>query len=263
MRGAPGFPGGRAYARPPMTVNPAWPPPAPPSSGTPRVRWGLGDVVWVWIVSFLAAGFASAVYLGVVGDPHHLTGWYIAVATVAQNGATVLALVGVAHWKGAGSLRADFGFAFRIADWWWGAIGVGVSIGTGLLMIPIQRVLDDPPSQEVIRIIDRSGGAAAIAGALAVAIAAPIGEELLCRGVLLRSLQRRFRPGVAVAITSVVFAAVHPLLDPSAILAVVPLLILSVVSGVAAVRSGSLSRSIWLHVGFNAITAVSLVTHWP
>jgi hypothetical protein len=51
--------------------------------------------------------------------------------------------------------------------------------------------------------------------------------------------------------------------DPSAIRAVVPLLILSVVSAIAAVRSGSLSRSIWLHIGFNAITAVSLVTHWP
>ena len=260
MRRAPGFPHRRAYARPPMTVNPAWPPPAPPS---PRVRWGLGDVVWVWLLAIVVAGFASGIYLGIVGNPKHVTGWFIAVVTVAQNGATVIALMALARWKGVGTLRADFGFGIRIADWWWGAIGIGVSIATGLLMFPIERLMHDPPSQEVIRIIDRSSRPAAIAGALAVAIAAPIGEELLFRGVLLRSLQRRFRPGAAVAITSVVFAAVHPLLDPSAILAVVPLLILSVVSGIAAVRSGSLSRSIWLHVGFNAITAVALVTHWP
>lgn len=246
-----------------MTVNPAWPPPAPPSSGPRRVRWGIGDVIWVWLVAVVVAGFASTIYLGVVGHPRHITGWFIAVATVAQNGAIVVALMAVSRWKGVGTLRADFGFGFRIADWWWGAIGVGVSIGTGLLIIPITRLMADPPSQEVIRIIDRSSGPAAIAGALAVAIAAPIGEELLFRGVLLRSLQRRYRPGVAVAITSVVFAAVHPLLDPSAVLAVVPLLILSVVSGIAAVRSGSLSRSIWLHVGFNAITALSLLAHWP
>ncbi|MFM8973968.1 MAG: lysostaphin resistance A-like protein, partial [Actinomycetota bacterium] len=100
----------------------------------------------------------------------------------------------------------------------------------------------------------------ALAGALAVAIAAPIGEELLFRGALLRSLQRRVRPGAAIAITSVVFAAVHPLLDPSAVLAVVPLLVLSVVCGIVAVRGGDLSRSIWLHVGFNTITAIWLIT---
>lgn len=246
-----------------MTVNPAWPPPAPPSTGPRRVRWGIGDVIWVWLVAIVASGFASAIYLAVVGHPNHVTGWFLAFATLAQNGATVVALMGVARWKGIGTLGADFGFGLRIHDWWWGAIGVGISIASGLLLFPIDRLIGDPPSQEVIRIIDRSSGAAAIAGALAVAIVAPIGEELLFRGALLRSLQRRFRPGVAVAITSVVFAAVHPLLDPSAILAVVPLLILSVVSGIAAVRSGSLSRSIWLHVGFNAITAVSLVTHWP
>lgn len=246
-----------------MTVNPAWPPPVPPSSGSRRVRWGIGDVIWVWVATFVVAGFVSTLYLGAVGNPRQLTGWFIAVATVAQNGATVAGLMAVSRWKGRGTLRADFGFGLTIRDWWWGAIGVGVSIGSGLLIIPIDGLLTDPPSQEVIRIIDRSSGAAAIAGALAVALAAPIGEELLFRGALLRSLQRRFRPGVAVAITSIVFAAVHPLLDPSAILAVVPLLILSVVSGIAAVRSGSLSRSIWLHVGFNAITAVSLVAHWP
>jgi membrane protease YdiL (CAAX protease family) len=246
-----------------MTVNPAWPPPVPSSTGPRRVRWGIGDVIWVWLAAIVVSGFASAIYLGLSGHPHRITGWYLAFATVAQNGATVVALMGVARWKGIGTLRADFGFGLRIRDWWWGAIGIGISIATGMLLFPIDRLISDPPSQEVIRIIDRSSGAAAIAGALAVAIVAPIGEELLFRGALLRSLQRRFRPGVAVAITSVVFAAVHPLLDPSAILAVVPLLILSVVSGIAAVRSGSLSRSIWLHIGFNAITAVSLVTHWP
>ena len=37
---------------------------------------------------------------------------------------------------------------------------------------------------------------------------------------------------------------------------VVPLLALSLVSGIQAVRSGDLSRSIWLHVGFNALAAI-------
>ena len=44
-------------------------------------------------------------------------------------------------------------------------------------------------------------------------------------------------------------------------LAVVPLLALSLVSGIQAVRSGDLSRSIWLHVGFNALAAIGLLLH--
>jgi hypothetical protein len=246
-----------------MTVTPGTPPPIPTPMGPRRVHWGIGDVIWVWLAAFVASGIAATAYLGLVGHPHRLTGWYIAVVTAAQNGAVVIALTAVARWKGIGTLRADFGLRIRARDWWWGGIGIGISLGTGWLLLPIQLLLRDSPSQEVVRIIGRSSGAAAFAGALSVAIVAPIGEELLFRGALLRSLQRRFRPWVAVAITAVVFAAVHPLLDPSAILAVVPLLVLSVVSGIAAVRSGELSRSIWLHVGFNVITAVFLLLHWP
>jgi len=242
-----------------MTVHPDWPPPAVPSAPPRRVRWGLGDVIWVWFaaiaVSVVAAGMAAAFS----SDPERPTGWNILVGTVAQNGAVVLALLLVARTKGVGSLRADFGLRIRLRDWWWGLVGVGISVGTGALLVPVQRLLDESPSQEVVRIIDRSSGAAALAGALAVAIAAPIGEELLFRGALLRSLQRRFRPVVAIGVSSVVFALVHPLLDPSAVLALVPLLVLSVVCGIVAVRGGDLSRSIWLHAGFNTITAIWLI----
>ncbi|MFM7616295.1 MAG: lysostaphin resistance A-like protein [Actinomycetes bacterium] len=243
-----------------MTVNPAWPPPVAPTDPTRRVRWGLGDVVWVWFAAIAVSIAAAGVAAAFAAEPDRPTGWNILVGTVAQNGAVVLALAAVARVKGVGSLRADFGLRIRLRDWWWGLVGVAISVGTGALLIPIQHLLDDSPSQEVVRIIDRSSGAAALAGALAVAIAAPIGEELLFRGALLRSLQRRVRPGAAIAITSVVFAAVHPLLDPSAVLAVVPLLVLSVVCGIVAVRGGDLSRSIWLHVGFNTITAIWLIT---
>jgi membrane protease YdiL (CAAX protease family) len=243
-----------------MTVHPEWPPPAAPPAPTRPVRWGIGDVIWVWFAAVVVSGFVAAIYLGAVADPDRPTGWFLAVATVAQNGTLVAGVIAVSRWKGVGDLRADFGFAIRGRDWWWAAVGSGVLVGTGILMAPIQRLLGDAPSQEVVRIIDRSSGTAAIAGALAVAIVAPIGEELLFRGLLLRSLQRRFRPGVAILISAVVFAGVHPLLDPNAILAVVPLLILSVVSGIQAVRTGSISRSIWLHVGFNTFTAVALVS---
>ncbi len=87
---------------------------------------------------------------------------------------------------------------------------------------------------------------------LGVALFAPLVEELLFRGLLLRSLLRRTSPVAAVVISSVVFAAVH-LLDPNTAPLMAPLLLLAAISGIRAVRSGDLSQSILLHVGFNLL----------
>ena len=85
----------------------------------------------------------------------------------------------------------------------------------------------------------------------------PLVEELLFRGLLLRALLRRTTPVWAVVISSVVFAAVH-LLDPSTLPLMAPLLLLAVISAIRAVRTGDLSQSILLHVGFNLLSAILL-----
>jgi membrane protease YdiL (CAAX protease family) len=59
-------------------------------------------------------------------------------------------------------------------------------------------------------------------------------------------------------ISSVAFAAVH-LLDPSTLPLMAPLLLLAVISAIRAVRTGDLSQSILLHVGFNLLSAVVLL----
>ena len=93
---------------------------------------------------------------------------------------------------------------------------------------------------------------------LGVALFAPVVEELLFRGLLLRALLRRTTPVTAVLISSVVFAVVH-LLDPSTAALMAPLLLLAVISGIRAVRTGDLSQSILLHVGFNLLSAILLL----
>ena len=97
--------------------------------------------------------------------------------------------------------------------------------------------------------------------ALVAAVIAPICEELLFRGLLLRALRRRLEPVPAVAIQALVFALAHPLLSPTVgDLAVVPaLFLLGVASGVAATRKGDLSASILMHIGFNLVTTLAAV----
>lgn len=248
--------------------------PSPGTSNSPSVRWGLGDAIWVWLAALAVTLFAGAAFTalrGVLGlsvsgvggtgsGGNALTDiWDLVFGSLIQNAAIVAFIVVVSHVKGVGSLRRDFGLRLRMRDLWWLPAGALISAGSAILLEPILYFMGKPPTQAVVTIIDKSSGVAAVAAALSVAIAAPIAEELLFRGLVLRSLQRRYRPGVAISITALTFAAVHPLLDPKAILAVVPLLILSVVSGIQAARRGDLSRSIWLHVGFNAITAAGLL----
>jgi membrane protease YdiL (CAAX protease family) len=95
-----------------------------------------------------------------------------------------------------------------------------------------------------------------------IVLLAPLTEELLFRGTLLRSLLRKMSPEWAVLVTAVAFGLVHALGDPSigTVIALPAIILLGVVSGYQAARTGNLSRSILLHVGFNALTVVFLFT---
>jgi membrane protease YdiL (CAAX protease family) len=90
---------------------------------------------------------------------------------------------------------------------------------------------------------------------------APLTEELLFRGVLLRSLLRRCSPAVSVLLSALIFGLAH-FLDPDSRRLLAPLMLLGVISAVRAVRTGELSQSIWLHAGFNLLSVAFLLAGW-
>jgi len=85
------------------------------------------------------------------------------------------------------------------------------------------------------------------AGFFAIAIAAPLVEELLFRGFLQNSLARHMPIWGAIILSSLCFAAVH--LQPYAIPG---LMSLSIAFGYLYHRTGSLRMNILLHMGNNA-----------
>jgi hypothetical protein len=94
-----------------------------------------------------------------------------------------------------------------------------------------------------------------------VLLIAPVAEELMFRGVLLRSLLRRVDAGAAVFVSALAFGLVHLLDFTVGSLIAFPVLVLfGVIAGWLAVKSGDLGRSVLFHVGFNAFTAVALIT---
>jgi len=229
-----------------------------------RVRWGIPDVALAWLAGVLLSLFAFPLGNADVGAEHQPIRFYLG-ALVLQNLGTVLALIVISKRKGQNSLGRDFGLVWPFdrlragAVAGWVAAGVGLSIAGNLLLAPIQALVDlDEPAQEVSRVIERSGTAGRVLMGLAVVLIAPPVEELLFRGALLRSLQRRWSAPVAIFVSASVFAAIH-LVDPGARYVLPALLLMGLVSGYQAVKHGDLARSVLLHAGFNLLTAVLLV----
>jgi membrane protease YdiL (CAAX protease family) len=209
------------------------------------------------IGALLGAGIAVAVFRPTADSD---SVGVLLVSLVSQNAAMIAWIAWVAHRKAQTTLRGAFGFELRWRDWWWLPAGSAVQLGAVLFIAPLAHLAGNE-SQRAVDTIESARGLSRVALAIAVITIAPAAEELLFRGVLLRSLMRKISPGAAVATTAVIFAGVHWLLDPSlgSAAALPALTALALLAGDQAVRTGSLSRPILLHAGFNLVTAVTIL----
>jgi membrane protease YdiL (CAAX protease family) len=230
-----------------------------------RVRWGIGDA----ILAFVVGTVVSAIVGVAVVDPNHPNRPNTLIVLICvQNFAIIAWLAMVARRKGTGTLRSDFGLELVrparawISDLPWFFVGIGLQLVSFIPIGLLESIYGHTAKQDVVKSADQALGWQIPVLALAIVLLAPITEELLFRGTLLRSLLRKMSPEWAVLVTAVVFGLVHALGDPSigTVIALPAIILLGVVSGYQAAKTGNLSRSILLHVGFNALTVVLLFT---
>ena len=129
-------------------------------------------------------------------------------------------------------------------------------------MLPITELagLKDS-SQDVVQTFEHSAGLLEKVGvAIGVVLVAPVAEELLFRGALLRGLLRKWSPVVAVNGAALAFALVHVIGDPGTGYYLPAFLLLGLVSGWRAVATGRIGQSICLHAGFNLLAAIQIIT---
>lgn len=230
-----------------------------PSHRPTRVGWGLPDFAFVYLAGLVGATVAFTVAVAVTGldAGEDFSSGVLLFGFAAQLASQVAVLAIVSRRKGLGSFAADFGLALRARDWWAVPLGVALQIGLGILLLPIIELAGNE-EQAVVEDLQEAGGLAVVGLALVAAILAPLIEELVFRGLLLRALLRRTDTTRAVILSSVIFGLVHLVGDPSlGSLAVVPALVgVGMVAAILAVRSGSLSQPILLHVGFNLLTTL-------
>ena len=235
---------------------PTWSAGSPPQARRPLpLRAGL-----LVVAGFGAALAISAVVLR-IGEPSRPLVTALAVI-VLQYAAMFGLCVTVSRRWGTSSLREDLGLRFRRRDTidgvvgWLAGLGVVAALGSLLERAGVPLASNNPfsdPSRDSLSL--PQWAAVAVVG-LVMVVLAPFFEELLFRGVLMRSLSSATPPAVAIGIQGLVFGAFH--VQPTRGMGNVGLL--AVLSGLGCVlgwishrREGRLGGSIVAHMLHNTL----------
>lgn len=222
--------------------------------------WTFADFILVWLGGFLGTGFFFA--LGSLQSNEDLT-FVLALAGQYIGNLGVLWLIS------RRKENRDLGFSIEGGDVFYIGLGLGLQFVMALLMLPVSQWLfpDGPPSQDVADMLaDRDTSTMLqMSLILAAVLLAPVTEELLFRGVLLRSFSGRSHQFVILA-TALIFAAVHLLefvgqdqLIRSAAVILPPIFILGLILARITLRTGRLGPAIFIHSGWNLLAALVLL----
>lgn len=221
------------------------------------ILWGLPDALLCWLAGYLGAILASFPLYAREGGTDIDSTLVFGVILPAQQLTVVLAVVYVSRLKGQKSLAADFGFRIRLLDAKALVVGATLEVVLSLALLPILQLDPDAQHQQLLSDLREHRDVVTVAlFFLGAVIFAPVVEELLFRGILLRALLRKFPPVTAVLGSSVVFALVHYVGDPNTLPFLPALTALGTVLALVALKTGDLSTSIWIHAGFNLTTTI-------
>jgi len=145
-------------------------------------------------------------------------------------------------------------------DWRYVGYGLAAAIGANLLIALPNKIWSDSGhgSQQIGNDLQHASGLVTFVLALAIVLLAPIAEELLFRGYVLRSSLRHWSAVPSVLVTGIVFGLFH-LGDPKTLPSIAGLAAFGTLSAIVAVRTGRLVPSIALHMGFNLLGALALL----
>jgi membrane protease YdiL (CAAX protease family) len=236
------------------TPGPATKTPAAAKRKTAKATDAPGGAEWSLPEAFLALLTAFALYVGAQSIPG-----VVAHAPVF-SGATLLlynAAIAALLYSLARHRRTPMRAAFRLdAAPEWSSAGLAVALAIGCWVVSVGYRVGaplvglQPPAAEgpELATLFGPGVLGAVLTMAVVAVAAPVFEEALLRGVVLGALRARFGVWPAIAASAVAFALLHA--SPWSFL---PLTVLGVALGWLAVRSRSLWPAIAAHVLYNVV----------
>lgn len=232
----------------------------PSSQFLPDSTWRLWHALIAFAAGILGANVAALIAVVSGIDPQAPVAFSLIFAVQALSSFAVVLVL--SRRLGTGLLAADVGFVVRGRDWWGVPAGKGLQIVISLATAPlIFRLFPDGPPEQVVAEIaaEAETFSQQLAVFAAVAVGAPLIEEIVFRGVLLAALARYFSKWPAILTSAAIFSTVHLIFDPNAIAVVPGLFLLGVALAWAAMRTGNLSLPIALHSGINLLAAISIL----
>lgn len=137
----------------------------------------------------------------------------------------------------------------RFKDFLIGLIGLVLIFA---VLAAFARVLNDPRAMAFAQETFISARAQHVLWLLvfSVIVAGPLGEEIVFRGFLYKTIELRFGPVIAIVLTSVGWAALH---IQYGIISMIPLVAIGIVLGTLRYRSHSLPLTMLLHSLWNGV----------
>ncbi|HET7685952.1 MAG TPA: type II CAAX endopeptidase family protein [Candidatus Limnocylindria bacterium] len=138
-------------------------------------------------------------------------------------------------------------------------LGVLAWVGVAVLSLGVEwvaRQLGQPVEGQQL-VADLLANVHPAVAIVAASLVVPFGEELFFRGVALNAWEREYGPRRGLWGSALLFTAIH--VPDGGYLVVAPILVLSLVLGVAYQRTRSLPLVVGLHGAFNAVSTVLLI----
>ena len=187
---------------------------------------------------------------------------YVAILAVLGYGPSIVWILVVRHRWGDGRLGA-VGWGLRWSDLGWGPLTWLGAVGVQIVLALIVLVLDIPLTNNVDDLTSDTGGRAyVIAIVVTAVVVAPLVEEMVFRGLIMRGFLSRMAAPLAIVLQAILFGSAH--IDPvrgrgnlglSLVLAGV-----GAALGVSAYLTRRLGPSIVAHALFNGVVLVILLT---
>lgn len=232
------------------------PPPAQPEPGMRPVKFGIG--VLVLIGGVLAAGLVAAVAAGVLSafgvdiDSDDGTDAVTVIGTFAQGAAWIAGAILAVRL--AARTRVGERLGIRRTAFWpavgWTAVAY---VTFWIAAAVVAAALGEPKTeQDLVRELKAEDALWSIAAFAVVAtLVAPLGEEVLFRGLLYGSLRARLGVGPAALLAGLIFGAIHFDAPAQGILL---LCVLGMLFCLLYEKTGSLLPGIGLHALHNSLT---------
>jgi uncharacterized protein len=233
-------------------------------AATPRVVPTLPLVAAVGAIGVLSGSLIVSKYLldSIVGFGWPVAVYVVLLATVGYGPSLWWCRFASQRW-GTGDLGTDIGLTPRFADlgWgpliWLGAIGAQIAVGAAIVALGVPLVGNTEGIEEISA--DRTYVVSLVITAV---IAAPVVEEMVFRGVVMRGLRSRLPIVAVVVVQGLLFGAAH--IDPVRGVGNVGLVLVlagvGMAFGVGVALLGRIGPSMVAHALFNAAVLLVVLT---